>query len=187
LRRASPRRPACTSSSPSGSPFSNCLLPCLVHSGAGKLAIVGLGFDLDKRPGRTVVRSPRAVPWETTLPWAPATLNQSALVVPVRDGPGCGSACAKGVDKRTCPGAGTSVTARTPNACARSAAGWRRGGKPSGGWTKRPKHSTPRQNGRAVSAPRLRRKHPILRKLRRRVVTQRKVFFNSFVRPAGVL
>jgi hypothetical protein len=88
------------------------------------------GFD--KRPRRTMARSPRAVPWESKLPWAAFMINQTAVPVPGRDDRGCGSVCAKAVGATTNPGVPTSVTARTPNACASSAAGRRRGGRPGG-------------------------------------------------------
>ncbi len=83
-----------------------------------RLASDGLVPGLDKRPRRTFARSPRAVPWEKTLPWAAVMISQSAAAVPVRDDRGRGSACAKAVDASTSRGVGTSVTARIPNACA---------------------------------------------------------------------
>ena len=94
----------------------------------------------------------------------------------VRDDRGRGSACAKAVAAATSRCVGTSVTARTPNACVWSAAGRRRGGRPGGARTTRPKPSMPRRNVRAVSAPPPRRNHRRSPKLRRRVVTQQKFF-----------
>ena len=85
-------------------------------------------------------------------------ISQTAAAVPVRDDRGRGSACAKAVAASTSRGVGTSVTARTPNACAWSGAGWRRGGRPSGVRTMRPKPSTPRSNVRAGDASHLRPK-----------------------------
>ena len=93
-----------------------------------------------------------------------------------RDDRGRGSACAKAVDASTSRGVGTSVTARTPNACVWSGAGRRRSGRPNGVRTMRPKPSTPRPNVRAVSAPHLRPNPRRLPRLRRRVVTQQKFF-----------
>lgn len=125
-----------------------------------------------------MVRSPRAVPWEITLPWALLTLIPKALVVPVRDDRVRGFACAKAADGSTGRGVGTSVTARMPNACVRCGAGRRQSGRPSGAWMKRSKSSTPSPSGRDVSVAHLRRNHPSLSKLRQRVVTQQKFFAN---------
>jgi hypothetical protein len=106
--------------------------------------------------------------------------------MPVRGDPAHASACAKAADKSTCPSAGTSVIARIPNACAKSAAGRPPSAKPNGARMKRSKPSTPRRNGRAVNAPRSRRKHQIRPKLRRRVVTHQKFlpFFCAAARGA---
>src|SRR5207247_205249 len=57
------------------------------------------------------------------LPWAPATINQSAVLVPVDAARGRGCACAEAADGSTSRGAGTSVTARMRNASGRFAAG----------------------------------------------------------------
>src|SRR5476649_2539412 len=70
-----------------------------------------LGFD--KRPRRTLARSPRAVPCESALPWAVVMISQTA----VADDCGRASACAKAVDANTNRGVGISITAKTPNAC----------------------------------------------------------------------
>jgi hypothetical protein len=77
------------------------------------------------------VRSPRAVPWEASLPWAPLTIKQSAIVVPVRAARVRGFVCAKAADGSTSRDVGTSVTARIRNASVKSAVGRRRGGKPT--------------------------------------------------------
>jgi hypothetical protein len=103
-------------------------------------------------------------------------IRQTAALVAVRDGRGRGSACAKVVAAATSRCVGTSVTARMPNACVWSAAGWRRGGRPGGARTMRPKPSMPRHNVRAVAAPPPRRNHRRSQKLRRRVVTQQTFF-----------
>jgi hypothetical protein len=84
--------------------------------------------------------------------------------------------CARGVDKSTSRGVGTSVIARTLNACVCSGAGRRPSGKPDAVRMKRSKSSTPRLSVRAVSVPYLRRNHPSLSKLRQRMVTQQKFF-----------
>ena len=149
---------------------------CLVHLGDGRLAIGGLVPELDKRPGRTVARSPRAVPWEITLPWAPTTLNQSALAVPERDDRARGSACAKAAGASISRDVGTSVTVKIRNACVKSAAGRRRSGRPDAAWMPQPKLSTPRLNARVASEPNPHRKHQRVRRLRRRVVTQQNFF-----------
>jgi hypothetical protein len=121
-----------------------------------------------------MTRSPRAVPWEIALPWAVVMISQAAAAGPVRDDRGRGFVCARGVAAGTSRGVGTSVTARTPNACAWSDAGWRRGGRPTGARMMPPKPSTPRRNVRAVAASHLRRKHRRSPRLRWRVVTQQK-------------
>jgi hypothetical protein len=129
-----------------------------------------LGFD--KRPRRTLARSPRAVPWEKALPWAIIMISQNANA----DDRGRASVCAKAVDASTSHDPGTSVIAKTPNACVWSGAGKRRSGRPNGVRTMPLKPSMPRQNVRAVSAPHLRHKRRRLVRLWRRVVTQQKFF-----------
>jgi hypothetical protein len=119
-----------------------------------------------------MARSPRAVPWESKLPWANLMVLHRAAPVPDRDDRGPGSACAKVVAAITNPGVPTSVTARTPNASVRSAAGRRRGDRPGGVPTMMSKPSTLEHNVRAVSAPHLRRKPRRTPRLRRRVVTR---------------
>jgi hypothetical protein len=122
------------------------------------------------------VRSPRAVPWEVALPWAAIMVIPRTAAVPGRDDRGRGSACAKVVAARTSRGVGTSVTVKTPNAGGCSVAGRRRGGRPDAARTLPPKPSTPRRSGRAVSASAVHRKHRRTLRLRRRVVTQQKLF-----------
>lgn len=136
--------------------------------------MTGRVFFLNKRPRRTLARSPRADPWESTLPWAAVIINQTAAVV---GNHGRGSACARAVGASTRHRVGTSVTARTPNACDWSDAGRRRGGRPSDARTMPSKPSTPRPNERAVSVPLLRHNPRMNPKLRRRVVTQQRLFF----------
>jgi hypothetical protein len=130
-----------------------------------------------------MTRSPRAVPWEIALPWAVVMISQTATAVPVGDDRGPESACAKAVAADTSRGVGTSVTARTPNVCAYSGAGRRRGGRPDGVRRMRPKPSTPRRNVRAVGASYLRRKHRRSPRLRQRVVTQQKFCCRRCRRP----
>jgi len=110
-------------------PFSSCFLRCLVHvsfvvsfappfSSRFLACLISARkyrwlLDFDKCPRRTFARSPRAVPWENTLPWAVVMISQT--VVP--DDRGCASVCAKAVDASTSRSVGTSITAKTPNAC----------------------------------------------------------------------
>ena len=129
-------------------------------------------LDFDKRPRRTLARSPRAVPWENELPWAVVMISQIA----VADDRGRASACAKAVDASTSRGVQTSVTAKIPNACVWSGAGRRRSGRPSGARMRPPNQSMPRPNVRAVSAPPLRHKLQSRLRLGRRVVTQQEFF-----------
>ena len=118
--------------------------------------------------------SPRAVPWEFALPWNVAILLQSALAV--RDGRGPGCVCARVVGAGTSHGVGTSVPARTRNACGSCAAGRRRRGRLADARTMPSKPRTLRRNVRAVSVPEFRRKQHVSAELQRRVVTQQKFF-----------
>jgi hypothetical protein len=127
--------------------------------------------------------SPRAVPWEKQLPWARSTINQSAAAVPECDD----LACAKAAGGGTSRDVGTSSIARMRNACGKFAVGRRLGGRPNGARPPRSKPGTHRLNACAASEPKLRPKRIRGQKLWRRVVTQQKFFFISFVRPAGVL
>jgi hypothetical protein len=158
--------------------FSSRLLPCLVQARQARHRLSNdcplLGFD--KRPRRTLARSPRADPWETALPWAVVMISQTAAAVSVYVNRGRGFACAKAVSTSTRRGVGISVTARTPNAGAWCGAGRRPSGRPNGARTTPSKLSTPRRNGRAVGAPPLRHNRRRSPKLRRRVVTQQKFF-----------
>ena len=129
-------------------------------------------LDFDKRPRRTLARSPRAVPWENTLPWASIMISHTA----VADDRGRASVCAKAVDASTNRGVGINITAKIPNACGWCGVGRRRSGRPSGARTRPSNHSMPRPNACAVSASLLRHKRRILLRLRRRVVTQQKFF-----------
>jgi hypothetical protein len=129
-------------------------------------------LDFDKRPRRTLARSPRAVPWENRLPWAAVMISQTV----VADDRGCESACAKVVDASTSHGVGTSITAKTPNAYGWCGAGRRRSGRPSGARTRPPNHSMPRPNACAVSASLLHHKRRSRLRLGRRVVTQQEFF-----------
>ena len=125
---------------------------------------------VEKRPRRTFARSPRAVPWERTLPWATVSISQTAAA----DDRGRGSACVKAVDKSSSHAVGTNVTARIRHACVPCAAGKRPSVRRNGVPTKRSKSSTPRLNVRAARAPSLCHNPRKSLKLRRRVVTQQK-------------
>jgi hypothetical protein len=120
------------------------------------------------------------------LPWAPAKLKESAASVPEGDGLARASACARAAAASTSRGVGTSVTARNRSANGRCGAGRRRDGRPSAGKRPRPRPNMPRRNGRAASGSSLRHKPRGSRRLRRRVVTQQKIFFAAGVRSAGV-
>jgi hypothetical protein len=129
---------------------------------------------LSKRPRRDVSAfRPGLSLGRLTLPWALVIISQRAAAVGDQ---GRGCACAWAVGASTRPGAGTSVTVRTPNACGWCGAGRRPSGRPNDArkWRSRP--GMPRLRRRAVGVLHLRhnpRKNP---KLRQRVVTQQKFF-----------
>jgi len=125
-----------------------------------------------------MTRFPRAVPWERSLPWTSVMISETVVAADR----GREFVCAKGVDKSTSHGGGTSVIARTLNACVCCGAGRRPSGKPDAVRMKRSKSSTPRPSGRAVSGPHRCRNRPSLSKLRQRVVTQQK-FLHIFYAP----
>ena len=141
-----------------------------------------------------MARSPRACLGRNDLPWAAIKVRQGQAVLPEGVDLGRASACAKGAAAGISRGAGTSATARPRSVCARSAAGRRRGGRPSGERTRRPKPSMSRRSGHAAigcaaHGPRRRPKRPHVQRLRRRVVTQQRrpeIFFDGGLRPAGL-
>ena len=161
------------------------------------------GSRVDKRPGRMLAHSPRAIPWERQLPWAPATIIPNTAVVPVSGrpnvsdrpmngppkcgGPARGSACAKGASGSISRSVRISVTVRIPTAGARSAAGRRRGDRLAAVRIRGFRPSTLQPNACAVSEPKPRRNLRNERRLRPRVVTQQKFFFKIPLRSAGVL
>jgi hypothetical protein len=129
---------------------------------------------------------PELFPWELILPWATARVRERTTPRP--EGADCasGSACAKGADASISRGAGTSDTARSPNASGRSAAGRRHGGRPNNARMPSPKPGMPRLSARAACGPSPRPRLFRNQRLRRRVVTQQNVFFPAFMRPARV-
>jgi len=129
--------------------------------------------------------SPRAIPWEKTLPWAPTTINPNTAVVPVSGNPARASACAKGAGVSTDRGVGTSATARILPASAKFAVGRRRDDRRVAVRTPRFKRGTPQRNARIASESRLRRNRRRGGRLRRRVVTQQKFFSNLFCHRPG--
>jgi len=137
------------------------------------------GSRFDSARGECGHILPELFPWETSLPWAPTTLKEHAAVWPEGAGPARGGACVKAASTSTSHGAGTSATAKSRNAGGRSAAGRRRGGRPNIARSPRSKPGMPRQSASAVSAPSPRPKPLNTQRLRRRVVTQQKLFFNG--------
>ena len=129
---------------------------------------------------------PRVFPWEKHLPWALVRVRERTAVRPEGADRARGSACAKAVGTSTSRGVGTSATARIHTASGRSDAGRRRSARPDIARTPTSKPGTPRPSARAASgrSPRLR----LLRaqRLRRRVVTQQKLFFPSALQSAGL-
>jgi hypothetical protein len=105
------------------------------------------------------------------LPWAAIIISETAADV---FDPDC--ACARAVGARIRRGVGTSVTAKTPNACGWYGAGRPLGDRPIGARTRRSKPGMPRLRRRAVSVLSLRRNPRTNPKLHRRVVTQQEFF-----------
>ncbi len=103
-------------------------------------------------------------------------ISARAAAVPGRDDRGRGCACAKAVAGSTSRGVTTSATVRILSVCASCGAGSRRGGRPDGVRTQRPKRNTLRRSVRAVRVLPLRPKCRKLPALRRRVVTQQEFF-----------
>jgi hypothetical protein len=133
---------------------------------------------LNKRPRRNVdAFRPGLSLGRANLPWAVVIISQTAASMPARDDRGRDSACARAVGASTRRSAGTSITARTPNACGWSGAGRQPSGRPSVARTMASKPNRPSHSRRAVSVPSLRHNRRRSLKLRRRVVTQRKLFF----------
>ena len=97
--------------------------------------------------------------------------------MPVSAGRARGYACAKGAGGGTSRAAGTSATVRIPNAGARCGVGRRGGGRPSGVRPLPGKSGTPRHSARAVDEPKRRPNPRLSVRLRQRVVTQQKDFF----------
>ena len=121
---------------------------------------------------------PRASLGRSSLPWASTTLRENVTAGPECAGLARGFACAKGVDASTSRGVATSATVRSRSASGRSAAGRRRGAKPHIASTPMSRLGTPRpkESAASVRSPRLR---PLrTQSLRRRVVTQLRLFFS---------
>jgi hypothetical protein len=138
-----------------------------------------------KAPGENAdTSSPSFSLGSSILPWAPSTVSESPTAAPEGADRVHGAACAKAADASTSRGAGISATARSRNVSARSASGRRLGGRPNIARTPRPKANTHGPSASAVSAPRLRPRPWNTQRLRRRVVTQQKLFFSSVVRSA---
>jgi hypothetical protein len=78
-----------------------------------------------------LTHSPRAFPWETSLPWTPVRVRNSIALSPEDAALARGSGCVKGAGASASRGVGTSATARSRNASGRSAAGRRCGGRPN--------------------------------------------------------
>jgi hypothetical protein len=124
-----------------------------------------------------LTHSPRAFPWERSLPWAHSTIKESTVVPPESAVRACGVVCARDVSEGTSRGVGTSATVRNRNASDRSVVGRRRGGRLSAVSPPRPKPATPKWNACAVYGPRPRLRPLLIQELCRRVVTQQRVFF----------
>ena len=112
--------------------------------------------------------SPRAFPLGVPhLPWAPSTVRKAPPSAQRRGDLARGPACAKDADASTSRDAGTSATARTRNACGKSAAGRRLAARLNVARTPASKPSMPRPRRtrrqrakvvpKAVENPKLRR------------------------------
>jgi hypothetical protein len=118
---------------------------------------------------------PELSPGRKHLPWALLRLREKTALRPERAGRAHGVVSAKGAGARICHGVGTSATARSRNASGKSGAGRRHGARPNVAGIPQPNAATPKPKESAVSEPRPLRS----RRLRRRVVTQQKLFFPS--------
>lgn len=123
---------------------------------------------------------PELFPWERHLPWAHVRVRKSAAVRPEGADRVHGFASAKGAGASTSRGGGTSATARIHTASGRSDAGRRRSARPDIARMPMSKPGTPRPSARAVSGPSPRLRLLRAQNLRRRVVTQQKLFFPPF-------
>jgi hypothetical protein len=130
---------------------------------------------------------PELFPWELPLPWAPFTVRKATAVCRERGDLARGSACAKDADASTCRGAGTNATARTRNACGKSAAGRRLAARLNVARIPASKCNMPRPRRSAGSEPKSRPRPFGTPKLRPRVVTQQKFFSSLLMRSARLL
>ena len=115
---------------------------------------------------------PELFPWELQLPWASSTVLTDTAVCPERGDLARGLAFAKDAGASTSHDAGTSATARTRNACGKSAAGKRLAARLNVVGMSASEHSMPRPKRSAGSATRPRPRSLRTPKLRPRVVTQ---------------
>jgi hypothetical protein len=150
----------------------------------GRLAGKRLGRFLIA-PGEDAINIlPELFPWELQLPWAHSTVLTDTAVCPERGDLAHGLAFAKDADASTSHDAGTSATARTRNACGKSAAGRMLAARLNAVGTTASKHSMPRRRRSAVSATRPRPRSLRTHRLRPHVVTQQKFFFSPLMRSA---
>ena len=119
---------------------------------------------------------PELFPWELPLPWAPFTVPKATAVCRERGDLAREFACAKDADASTSRGAGTSATARTRNACGKSAAGRRLAARLNVARTLASKCGMPRPRRSAGSEPKSRPRPLITPKLASAWSRSRKFF-----------
>ena len=134
-----------------------------------------------------VTHSPRAFPWEIEPPVGnhhvkekhrPKARARRPRAADLPEQRVRTQVPAAALEPALLPGSG--MPARGPTA------GRRRSGRLNVARTTTPKPSTPRQRKRAASRPSPRPRSLRIQNLRRRVVTQQKVFFPSVMQPAGL-
>ena len=123
--------------------------------------------------------SPRAFPLGSDPPVGTHHVRENPVRRPEGADHARGFACAKGASGSITRGAGTSATVSSLSAGGRSAAGRRPDGRPGVAGMPRSEPSTPRQRRSVVNESNLYPSPLKTPKLRRRVVTQLKLFFPS--------
>ena len=130
---------------------------------------------------------PRAFPWEKLLPWAIVRVRKDVALRLDGAERARGFACIKAAAAIISRGATTSATAKILNVSKRFVVGMQQEGKPGIVRTSGSELGTPRPKRRAASEPSRCRRPLKTPSLRRRVVTQQKIFFAPVLRSPRLL